>query len=405
MDYHAPDNQLLQPQNAELGVGDEVEHRVAGTTVEPGGVVTPAPEDAEEQPEGDENDLELAGRVFDAISVSGESPPEPDVEDDLKAEKQAMAKLQQRLNKQAGVENEPAAPAHASAPDQPLRPRAEVVVFDQQGVWGIDNGEYLLFPGGGIDDGEIPIVAAARETMEEADIHPLNIQARQTVECLWPSDSGNDFWDDSDFSGERTYFFIALHGGKTEFDHPDREPFEHLTFKQARQILRNLIKDPDQSWARENNRRRLQLVNECARLARLKSQTQPVKLADGLRLRDEDEYLLFTPEGKVVVGERKNRRFRLPQQGMGEPVPYGEPVRLIPDEGLDEEGYHGLRVNLHRGLSADAPEGYDARDPAEVLSDLYASMGMPENRAYRDLDRARARAILQEVRRRRAEDL
>lgn len=322
----------------------------------------------------------------------------------LKKEAAALAAADtggKELIKRSGTENEPAAVQHASSPDQLLRPRAELIPYDESGVWYIDHGDYLLFPGGGVDDGEQPLVAAVRETMEESDIHPLNVQQRSTVEALWPKDSGNDFWDDSPFAGERTYFFIGLHGGTTEFTHADREDFRHYTFAEARNRLRQLINDASQSWAAANNRARLDLVNEAARLARNKRNLQPVKLADAAKLKPLDEYLLFTPEGRMIVRKRKNRRLGLPTTGVGDDVPYAQPIRLTPEEGVPEADYHGYNISLKQGDIGYIPEGYEARDVSDVLAELYGSMGLKENRSYRDLDRARARAILQAVRRRR----
>lgn len=384
------DNQLIAPSDAESGTDTELERAAGGDPVD-----DHPPESEDHQPEGQKN-RRPPEEVFAALSEQAE--------DDVKTAAGDCRKLQRLYNKLAGEQNEPEARDHPSAPSQHLRPRSEVVVFDRQGVWLIDKGDYLLFPGGGVDDGEQPLVAAAREVMEEADIHPLNLQARDTVEAVWPADSGNDFWDASPFAGERSYFFIALHGGTTGFDHPDREDFERVGFKAARLRLRQLIKDPDQQWAVANNRQRLRLVNECARLARLKSTSEPVKLADAVRLRDRDEYLLFTPEGKVVVADRPDRRLRLPDRGQGMPVPYERPARLIPSEGVEDEGYHGYQVRLLSGLTPEVPEGYRADDPSLVLNQLYASMGLPQNKTYRDLDRARARALLRELRRRKAED-
>ena len=43
---------------------------------------------------------------------------------------------------------------HASSPTQIMRPRAEIVVFTEEGCYAIDKGDHVLFPGGGVDDGE-----------------------------------------------------------------------------------------------------------------------------------------------------------------------------------------------------------------------------------------------------------
>lgn len=307
--------------------------------------------------------------------------------------------LERFMQKCAGEENEPVVDRHPGAPRQHLRPRAEMIVYDTEGVWCLDKGDYLLFPGGGVDDGELPLQAACRETMEEADVHPLNVQPHGSVEAVWPLDSGNEFWDNSDFDGERTYFFLCLHGGKTGFDHPDRETFKRMPFSEARRRLRELINDPDQRWAKRNNEQRLVLVREAARLVKSKVNRGPIKLADAAALKPINEYLLFTPDGKVVTRARKNRRIGLPLTGVGTPVPYGEQVPLVPEEGVPEEGVHGYAVDLLEGDTSYVPPGFEAHEPARVLEDLYAGMGNPKNRAYRALDRARARALLRRLRR------
>lgn len=347
--------------------------------------------------EGPELDHYAAGEVVE----DGRTGPTD--EQKLRAQQQddvrEFAQLESQLKKLAGEENEPEVDDHPSSPADKMRPRAEYVVYDDEGCWAIDKGDYILFPGGGVADGELPIVSGARELLEEADIVPLNIQPRQVVEALWPTESGNDFWDESPFDGERTYFFIALHGGPGNTQHDDREDFQRLTFKQLRTRLRELIADEDQAWAQRNNRVRLALVNEAARLVRTRYGLEPVKLADAAKVKPVSEYLLYTPDGRVVVGDRKNRRLRLPTAGVGRPVPYGHPVRLLPPEGVDDPDYHGYEIDLREGDVQYVPEGYRAREPGQVLQDIYAAIGMPENRPYRELDRARARAILRRMRR------
>ena len=51
--------------------------------------------------------------------------------------------------------------------DLPLRRKAELFLLQGDGVIVSDRGHYLLFPGGGIDDGETPADAAIRELAEE----------------------------------------------------------------------------------------------------------------------------------------------------------------------------------------------------------------------------------------------
>lgn len=162
--------------------------------------------------------------------------------------------------KLAGEENEPTPDRHDSSPKSMLRPRSEVICATPTGVYAIDKGDYILFPGGGVDDGEPALVGAIRETIEEADLHVLNIDQKDVVESLWPLDSGNEFWDESEYDGERTYFFSGVYGGDLGTSHDDREDFQAIPFETLISRLEELIDDPDQSWARRNNEVRLSLV-------------------------------------------------------------------------------------------------------------------------------------------------
>ena len=167
-------------------------------------------------------------------------------------------------------ENEPALHQHSSAPKQQLRPRAEIIVFDEEGCYAIDKGTHVLFPGGGVDDGEPADFAAHREAIEEADLHPLNVEARGVVETMWPQgEAAMDFQKESPFDGERTYFFTGIDGGKLGTKHSDREPFTVIPFEELVDALTVLINDPEQAWAKKNNETRLEIVKEARRRADL----------------------------------------------------------------------------------------------------------------------------------------
>jgi histidinol phosphatase-like enzyme/8-oxo-dGTP pyrophosphatase MutT (NUDIX family) len=165
-------------------------------------------------------------------------------------------------------EAEPKRQTHGSAPKQQLRPRAEIIVFDDYGCYAIDKDDYVLFPGGGVDDGEPADFAAHREAIEEADLHPLNVEARGVVETMWPR-GVSKFQDDSDFDGERTYFFTGIDGGRLGTKHPDREHFTVLQFDELEARLAALIRDPEQAWAKRNNETRLEIVEEAHKRAQL----------------------------------------------------------------------------------------------------------------------------------------
>ncbi len=190
-----------------------------------------------------------------------------------------LAEMEKQLEKEAGEEREPKVDDHESAPADKMRPRAEMILFNREGVYAIDKGDYLLFPGGGIDDGEQPRDACIRETLEEANRHPINVSNAGVVESLWPEDSGNDFWDNSPFDGERTYFFLGLDAGDAGVTHADQEEFQLLPWGTVTARLQELIESEDQSWARRNNQERLRLVNDAKRLAKVQANLRPVKQA------------------------------------------------------------------------------------------------------------------------------
>lgn len=163
---------------------------------------------------------------------------------------------------------EPERHSHGSAPEKQLRPRAEIIVFTEEGCYAVDKGTWIMFPGGGVDDGEPADFAAHREAIEEADLHPLNVEARGVVETMWPR-GVSKFQDNSDFDGERTYFFTGIHGDHLGTTHHDREPFEVIPFEDLMDRLTVLINDDTEAWAKRNNETRLEIVKEAKRRAGL----------------------------------------------------------------------------------------------------------------------------------------
>lgn len=128
--------------------------------------------------------------------------------------------------------------------------------------------------------------------------------------------------------------------------------------------------------------------------------------ADNLKIADvpvfvpRKEYVSFDPEGRLVVRSSGNRRFELPSEGDGQRIPYTFPTRYVPRTGVPEPGAHGYEYSFEMANSPAVPEGYEARDPQEVLRTMYGGMGLSENREYQPLDRARVQAILQALRKR-----
>lgn len=307
----------------------------------------------------------------------------------------------------ADKEREPVVDDHASAPQDKMRPRAELILWNKEGVFAIDKGDYVLFPGGGVDDGEQPRDAAIRETLEEANRHAINVANSEVVESVWPTNSGNEFWDTSEFDGERTYFFSGVDAGEAGVTHADQESFAVIDFDTLISKLQELVKREDQAWASRNNEVRLKLVKHARRLAASKVNLEPIKQASDGQEKTADiaqflprkEVFVFTPSGKLAIRRSQNRRFELPSDVEGKPVPYELPVQLIPEGGVPEPGMHGYNIALH-SADSELPEGFEEADPQDVLKDLYAALGKPENRPYQSLDRARARSLLRLLKKR-----
>jgi hypothetical protein len=127
------------------------------------------------------------------------------------------------------------------------------------------------------------------------------------------------------------------------------------------------------------------------------------KMADTASFRPIQQHLLFTPEGKLVAKRLRDRRFAFPYEGRGKPAPYESDILYVPEEGVPDEGYHGYKVGLRVGEADQVPEGFEAVDPNEAMKDFYASMGLSVNKPFRQLDRARARAVVRYLKRKKKE--
>jgi 8-oxo-dGTP pyrophosphatase MutT (NUDIX family) len=304
------------------------------------------------------------------------------------------------------------APVPASVPEKPfepklaaelpkLRSRAEAIIYTdgdggKSGVFCIDKGTYILFPGGGIDTGETPEQAVTREAIEEADLKLLNIQLHKCVDALHdkPLMPGYD--------GERSYLFLALSGGTVGTDHEDREPFKIKPFTEIIQRLDELIADTSLEWAKDLNTTRKAMVEEAEKLQHhMPKKLAHTKTADTAQTLRKQDVIAFTPEGKLVIRRGPNRRVEfLPELPGARPVPYEDPIRYVPAEGVPEQGVHGYDISLQTGETPNVPEGYEAVDPHEALKSMYGSMGLSANKPYRNWDRTRVRAILRLLKKR-----
>jgi 8-oxo-dGTP pyrophosphatase MutT (NUDIX family) len=142
--------------------------------------------------------------------------------------------------------------------DNNFRIRSEVVIRCKDGgIVGIYKPDYILFPGGGIDKGENPEIAVAREAAEEADINIVNIKPHGRCTAVWSPD--NILVDG--FLGEITHFFTAVNGGPINMNHKDKEKFKVLDKDEVIGFLKELIEDPKQAWAKSNNQKRIELLS------------------------------------------------------------------------------------------------------------------------------------------------
>lgn len=137
-----------------------------------------------------------------------------------------------------------------------LRPRVEVIIYNDRGIVAIKKATYLLCPGGGIDEGETPVMAVIRESIEEADRKLLDLEPMGEVEAVWPKD--NILVDG--FDGEHSHFFLARDGGNLGTEHDDNEPFKTIPFSEVDSFLEGLMDDEKQAWASGANRKRMQCL-------------------------------------------------------------------------------------------------------------------------------------------------
>jgi 8-oxo-dGTP pyrophosphatase MutT (NUDIX family) len=286
-----------------------------------------------------------------------------------------------------------------------LRERAEVIITSPDGVLAIKKPDYLLLPGGGLNEEETPQMAAIRETIEEADLLLEDPKPEGEVRVAYAGEGPSP-----GFNGELTHFFTSTAGEPLGVDHEDREDFTYIPFEEALIHLTECMLDEKNDWARDNNLKRAQLIERAMKEqagvdkdlqeAEIVRADKIEKTADVPVLMPRSEYVLFNKDGKLVLRRRENRRFELPTQGVGRPAPYEPRIRYMPPEGVPEQGVHGYEVGLNVGEADQIPEGYEAVDPQAALKDLYASMGLKTNLPHQAIDRARSRVILRELKKR-----
>lgn len=286
-----------------------------------------------------------------------------------------------------------------SSTQLPYRKRVEVVAIKDGKIYGgvYKDGGFGFF-GGGVDDDNLED-AAVREFAEETGLsikNPKQLDVSPVSEDWRPPYSSEKMRERAkNYRGSTTYFVVA--------DLDDSSPTSKATgddgrssIKQPRlydmnEVQKLLSVDVPEQYVPITEGRRA-AVNAVRTLGQQ-------KVADVAQLLPRKEVLYFTPTGKLAVRPSTGRRIDLPTDIEGKPVPYEQPVTVLPEGGVPEKGVHGYQVSL-QSAEGDLPEGFEEVDPQEALKNLYAAMGKPENRQYQALDRARARALLRIIKKR-----
>jgi 8-oxo-dGTP pyrophosphatase MutT (NUDIX family) len=302
----------------------------------------------------------------------------------------------------ATTESAPSAKVADDRSSLPYRKRVEVYAMKGGKVYGgvYKDGGFGVF-GGGFDDDDV-VTAATREFAEETGHTITNVRLIpvEPVKIDWnpPYKSDKQAERAKSCRGAQTFFVAG------DLDDSNQKP--KAEGDDGKSLLRwpRLYTVPEAlefCEKAETTEEGIKQIN-AARVKVLKHLQGQEKTADSAQFLPRKEVLMFTPDGKIAVRRGTNRRFELPSDIEGKPVPYEQPVQLLPEGGVPEKGVHGYQVAL-QSAEGELPEGFEGVDPQEALKDLYAALGQPINRQFQSLDRSRARALLRLVKKRQAQ--
>jgi HAD superfamily hydrolase (TIGR01662 family) len=244
--------------------------------------------------------------------------------------------------------------ANAKHAASKIRSRAEVVVYGRDGILGIKKDGYLLMPGGGLDDGETPEIGAYREAIEEADRKLLHLEPCGYAEATWPA--GKPLVPG--FTGERTYQFTALDGGKLGTTHEDNEAFEMISFDDAEAFIKACMQREDQAWAKDVNELRLKAITRVR-----DAELTPAKLAAWVFGRVK----LSTAPGGPTGSPSTEARILTTLKQDADPDDVGNHPAVLVDLDHTIRGWNGEGMYRQTGAQHILPNRLETLNPLKAL--------------------------------------